>query len=243
MRYNVKNQTGETWPAYGVARLGDVLLYDGVNSDVPLYDLKKPDGNDGIYIVNGSVDIATGTEGTAIHYSIAEYVFVDSETVAVGDIVGAKSGQWSAAKSANQDFRCTDSKNTTTKIAPVVALSSGGGSSSSSGCPCTCISAGDIIVNGVETSSKWTVPMTEQAFSQTNGWIIFPAGSYTIVWDTGTSTWTLDIGSYLTSFYNNGTSATSATTMDGTLTMEWIIGSAPTLKLCVTGTVPPRSGA
>ncbi len=122
MRFSVKNQTGETWPAYGIARLGNVLRYDGPNADVALYDLKKPDGVDGIYVVNGAANLTTGNEGTAIHYSIAEYVYVKDEDVVVGDKVGAKDDKWNVSKTGIAQFRCVNEKNTTTNVTPVIAI-------------------------------------------------------------------------------------------------------------------------
>lgn len=126
----------------------------------------------------------------------------------------------------------------------------GGGSSStttsggSGGCACTCIDNGDLIVAGIETSSQWSVSLTEQKFKQTYGNIVLPAGSYTMTWDSGSSKWTLDIGDDLTAAYLDGSDATSATTMDGTLTLEWGgLGTAPSLKLCVDGTIPAPSGS
>lgn len=267
MRFSVKNQTGETWPAYGIARLGNVLRYDGPNADVALYDLKKPDGVDGIYVVNGPANLTTGNEGTAIHYSIAEYVLVGELTARSGsgasgisgsgyvsivdldDVIGAKSGKWFGIVDAYDIalFKAVNDENSTTKVAPVVPLSSGGtGSGGSGGCTCTCIDNGDILVNGIETTSKWSVPFTvAQEFEQANGKIVLPAATYVVTWDAGLSKWILDIGANLISFYNDGTSATTATTMDGELTIEWTaVGTKPILKLCVTGTVPTKpSGA
>lgn len=107
------------------------------------------------------------------------------------------------------------------------------------GCSCTCIDNGDITVDGIETTSRWSLVLAEQVFSQTHGDIVLPAGSYVIEWDFGTSLWTLDIGADLTARYLDGTDATGDTTMDGTLKMTWAgVGSAPVLQLCVDGTVP-----
>ncbi len=126
------------------------------------------------------------------------------------------------------------------KIIPVIGLGDSGASSGGSGsCDCTCIETGDIYVNGVLTSSKWNVTFRKvQKRKQANGWIELPAGTYVVTWSTTRSLWFLDVGSYLVSFYSNGTSATSATTMDGEITMEWTaLGARPKVKLCITGTV------
>ena len=120
----------------------------------------------------------------------------------------------------------------------------GGGGGSAGSCACVCIANGDIIVHGIETTSRWSFDMTAQIFKQTHGSITFPAGTYVVVWDSGTSTWALDIGADLTAAYLSGSDATSATTMDGTLTLTWsALGAAPSLQLCVDGTIPAPSGS
>jgi hypothetical protein len=119
----------------------------------------------------------------------------------------------------------------------------GSGASGVGGCPCECVSNGDIIHNGVETVSRKTVPMVAQPFPGPNGTITLPGGNYVLTYNIGTSKWELDIGDLLTATYNDGSSATSATTMDGTLIMTIGVGVQPELELCVTGDVPPKSGS
>ena len=80
--------------------------------------------------------------------------------------------------------------------------------------------------------------MSEEVFKQEFGNIIFPAGSYALIYNSGSGTWVDDIGDVLTSVYLSGTSATSATTMDGTLTMGFDAYGVPYVTLCVDGTVP-----
>jgi len=107
------------------------------------------------------------------------------------------------------------------------------------GCPCTCIETGDIVVDGVITSSRWTVTYgSDQIFTQTNGLVTFPAGSYVVVYDEGSSTWLLDIGDVLTAAYHSGADATADSTLDGTLTMTRVAGSQPEVELCVTAEIP-----
>lgn len=114
-----------------------------------------------------------------------------------------------------------------------------GGSGGSSGCACTCISTGDIVVDGVITSSRWTVVYgSAQVFTQTNGKVTLPAGSYIVVYDEGSSTWILDIGDVLTAAYHSGADATADSTLDGTLTMTRVSGSPPEVELCVTADIP-----
>lgn len=128
-------------------------------------------------------------------------------------------------------------------IASSDSSDSGTGTSGTGGCPCECISSGDIIHNGVETSSKQTLTLVAQSFRGANGTISLPSGTYVLTYNSTTSKWELDIGDLLTATYNDGTSATSATTMDGTLIMTVGVGVQPELELCVTGDVPPKSGS
>jgi hypothetical protein len=115
----------------------------------------------------------------------------------------------------------------------------GGGGGSSSSCPCTCISTGDIVVDDVITSSRWTVVFSAaQVFTQTNGSVTLPAGTYTVVWDSGSSTWVLDIGGDLTAAYTSGADATADSTLDGTITMTRVSGSPPEVELCITAEIP-----
>lgn len=111
------------------------------------------------------------------------------------------------------------------------------GTSINGTCACTCIEDGDIEVQSIITSSVWMVAMSNVRFVQTNGTITFPAGTYTLTWNSGTSIWELDIGSYLTAAYNDDSDATGDTTMDGTLEMSWTGGVAE-INLCVDGTIP-----
>jgi hypothetical protein len=104
-------------------------------------------------------------------------------------------------------------------------------------CPCVCIENGDAVVNGITTTSRWSIAMKQEKFKSGYGTIIFPAGSYSVVLNDAGNKWELDIGDVLTATYNDGSSATEDTTMDGTLSMEW--GTyGPVVKLCVDGSVP-----
>lgn len=125
--FAVKNSTGETWPAFGMARLGAVVDHDGRNADLTVYTLVKPDGAGGIYVVNGASPLPTARNGTAIFYLDAQRVAVPSgTTVAVNDEIGSVSGLWTAGiGGSGGQFRVADAKNTE-NIAPVVAKSSSG---------------------------------------------------------------------------------------------------------------------
>lgn len=127
-------------------------------------------------------------------------------------------------------------------IASAPASSTEGTDTSPTGCPCACIGAGDIIVNGVATTSQWKIPLTQQVFRQTYGTITVPAGLYIVVYSTVDERWRTDIGDVLTAAYTSGDDATEATTMDGTLTMEFDSYGVPFVSLCVDGTVPEQEG-
>ena len=105
-----------------------------------------------------------------------------------------------------------------------------------SGCACTCIDEGDIEVQGIITTSVWSVTVPAVRFEQTHGTITLPAGTYIITYNTGTGTWVLDVGDDLVAVYNDGSDATVDTTMDGTLSMSWG-GSVAEINICVDGTI------
>lgn len=119
----------------------------------------------------------------------------------------------------------------------VPAPSGGGGSTVSPNSCCGCIDNGNIIVDSIETSSKMNVSLNDVYLYQSNGYIKLPAGVYELIYSSGSGTWTLDVGDFLVAFYNDGSSATSATTMDATLTFDNAVGGKSQLQLCITGTV------
>jgi hypothetical protein len=115
-------------------------------------------------------------------------------------------------------------------------------SASAGSCPCECIEQGDAIVNGIETTLRWTVKMTKnEVFNQEFGSITFPSGDYLLTLDTETDIWSLDIGDFLTAAYTSGADATEDTTMDGELTMGFDAYGVPYVSLCVDGEVPEEA--
>ena len=247
--FAVRNITAEDWPAYGMARLGAVIGRDGANEDIPLYELIKPDGAEGIYVVNGAAPLLQDKEGTAVYYADARFVAVAADKVyTVGDTIGSVEDQWEAGNDTDNggQFHVTDEKNDD-DIAPVVALSTGGttsgGGGGSGGCACFCLESGDIEVGGIETTTKKSIWFASDVIMNrsAHGHVIFPLGYHEVTYSVGTGNWELDIGDVLTAVYNDGSSATSATTMDGTLTYEFPGASRPTVTLTVTAYVaaPP----
>lgn len=120
----------------------------------------------------------------------------------------------------------------------VVAGGDGGTSAAAGSCECFCLEDGDTVVNGVETTSKWSIQMGTEVFRQPNGSITFPSGSYELTLDEGEESWSLDIGDLLTAAYSSGADATADTVMDGTLTMAFDAYGNLNVQLCVDGTVP-----
>jgi len=173
--------------------------------------------------------------------SDATVVLIDEAAVpGFGATCGPVNGKWTAATTGTGLKAVGAAAN---KVIPVIGLGgSGSGSGGSGSCDCACIDSGDIFVNGILTSSKFSVTFSKaQKRKQANGWIEFPAGSYTVTWSSARTLWFVDVGSYLVAYYWDGTSATSATTMDAEITMEWsALGARPKVKLCITGTVPPK---
>jgi len=225
------NESGETVPAYGVVQLR--TNFSGASK------ASKPSSTDGLFFVNGMVTVAATKSGESLTWDKPRPVLING-TVTVGDEVGPVSGQW-YMDTAGSGFRVL--RQPSGGVGVVVASSGGGGAGGpGTGCGCNCLDNGDILVNGYEMSSAEVVGFNEpQEFPGTNGTIILPAGTYTMTWDSGAGKWILDVGAYLIATYNDGSSATSATTMDGELTMEWAsAGSDPIVKLCITGSVSAK---
>ena len=239
MKFMFQNKSSETFPAYGCGRLNSILSTDDATGN-PVFELVKPDGADGIYVINGPNNIVVDDLGVAFSLNEATVVLIDDGSTATaptfGETCGPTDSRW-AATTTGTGLIATGALNNRT--IPVDAVSTAGGASTDS-CPCVCLPAGDIIVNGVETTSVWSIRMGTETFRQTYGSIVFPAGTYTITWDEGLGYWTLDIGDYLTAVYTSGDDATADTTMDGTLTMEWDGYGNPEVRLCVDGEVPEQ---
>jgi hypothetical protein len=228
-----------------MAKLGNVLSYDGTNADVPLYDLVKPDGQAGIYVVNGVADVPDGKESTAIHYSIAEYVFVDTTVVTVGTAIGAIAGQWYASDAdANLgQFYAVDTKNNA--IAPVIPIASGAVASGGSGvCPCECIDNGDMTHDTIETTTKFTCVLPSVTMNHPNGKVNFPGREVTVVYDVGLSYWDLDIGDDLTAVNNDDVDVTASSTLSGTAKFYLTgVDNKTKFQLCISGDIPAPSGS
>ena len=132
-----------------------------------------------------------------------------------------------------------------------IPLHSGGGQNSPSDvCPCFCIEEGNLSVNGVETVVQYTVTLGALEWKYEHGTINLSAGQYIVTWVPSRQLWVLDIGENLTASFNDGTSATNLTTMDGEITLSFPASPAGTgdccidaeLNVCVDGIIPQPEG-
>ena len=231
--YAFLNSSGETMPGYAIGRLDTPV--GRLPGGEPIFDLVKPDGATGIYVVNRlGATIPNGGHGSGIALQRATSVLA-LPSVVFGDSIGAIEGEWYASTEGS-GLTCLDVPNDddVCPVQPDTAVATGGGASS---CPCVCIEEGDAVVNGIVTTSRWSIAMKQEIFRGSFGDIIFPAGGYTVVLNPAGTEWVLDIGDVLTAIYLDGSSATADTTMDGELKMVW--GAyGPVVTLCVDGSVP-----
>jgi hypothetical protein len=128
-----KNTAGEACPAYGVFRI------DSFNETTLHWDAKKPDGEEGLYYVNGPVPVADTKYGGAAMWNLPRRVLVDSDTLAVGDEVGPVDGEW-AMSASGVGWRIMRPPETGGVVATVERI--GGGSSIVDGLVSTCIGDG-----------------------------------------------------------------------------------------------------
>jgi len=232
----IKNDSGETIPSFSVCRM--TTLAEVGSDGEPIMKVVKPDGDtSGFYVVVFGSAIAAGAFGVAVRIFDAIAVRVDTtDPPDIGDKIGPVDGEWFAA--VGESHLIAMSTPSVVGVIAAIGNTAGGSSSGAGSCPCVCLDSGDIEIDGIETTSRRTVTMSTELFKQAFGTIAFPAGTYTLIYDTGLEIWTLDIGDLLTSTYTSGTDATSSTTMDGTLIMGFDSYGVPYVELCVDGTVP-----
>jgi len=120
MRFMYKNVSGETYPAYGCGRLKDFIEFDEASGN-PIYELVKPDGVAGIYVINGANNIENDSLGVAVSLDNATLVLVDDTEdadgqPAAGDICGPTRQLWIATTSGS-GFRAAGDPNN--RVVPV----------------------------------------------------------------------------------------------------------------------------
>jgi hypothetical protein len=127
MRFIFQNKSGETCPAYGCGRLKSILSTDEATGN-PVFELVKPDGEDGIYVVNGPNNIVNDALGACVAISLTSLVLVDDGSVddapEFGEVCGPVDARW-AATVGGTGLRATG--NVANRLMPVMAISSGGG--------------------------------------------------------------------------------------------------------------------
>lgn len=108
--FAIVNNTGEEWPQYGIAKLGELADAGeryGIQDEIPVYEIEKPDGVlDGFHVVNVGAPVDDGDSGAGVHAQDARYVRV-AASVAFNDLIGPVSGEWYAG-TAEAGWRVRD---------------------------------------------------------------------------------------------------------------------------------------
>ena len=78
--------------------------------------------------------------------------------------------------------------------------------------------------------------MNSEEFRQANGTVTFVGVSFTVEFNAGSGSWSLDVSDRLSAKYQDGTDATAVTVLTGELTMQWNgPGTEAVVQLCVSG--------
>lgn len=234
--FPVINKTGEVWPAYGVAKLGDI---DGdafgVGDAIVVYKIAKPDGGDGIHIINGPSALPDGKGGSAKAIKdVTRVRVISSESPAKGDTVGPVDDEWFCSTSGDGSY-CLGPKGDL-DIVPVI-WSPGGSTTiqaSTDSCECRPVTNPDIEVNGRKATYEVTIPLSKSTEYQECGVLILKEATYTLV-NTGTkseptTTWSYTVQPEDLSAIDY-TGATKAFDTVGTIT--WEPFATPKAKLTV----------
>lgn len=104
MKFMFQNKSGETYPAYGCGRLNSVLSTDAATGN-PVFELVKPDGQDGIYVINGPNNIIVDDHGVAFSLNEATVVLIDDGSAATaptfGETCGPTEDRWAITTSGS----------------------------------------------------------------------------------------------------------------------------------------------
>lgn len=103
-RFIFQNKSSETFPAYGCGRLKSILSTDEATGN-PVFELVKPDGADGIYVINGPNNIAVDALGVALSLGEAAVVLIDdgvySTAPTFGQTCGPTDNRWAITTSGS----------------------------------------------------------------------------------------------------------------------------------------------
>lgn len=206
-RYNCKNTSGEEMPAFGIGKLKIAGSRTGMSNAIR-FEIGKPDGEDGIFVVNGPVPLADDGVRSMIPWDRASAVLVAStDTVALNTVVGPVADSW-ACSTSGTGYVCQDAKESD-DVAPVhyvPAVSPSSGGSGDCGCGCVCADGWDVVLSdGTKTTKymRWTV-VADIEINVTNGHIWLPAGNYDLEYEADTNAvWSLDISASLLARYTD----------------------------------------
>lgn len=121
---------------------------------------------------------------------------------------------------------------------------------SSGSCGCFCIDAGDVEVDGIETTSQFTVILPQVTEVQLNGIIYLPTNRHVLVLNEGSASgsvagdvgnWFKDVSDELVAEYNSGADATTATNPTGNIEFDRSVSGYTKMILSIYGTVPDES--
>lgn len=122
-----QNKSSEAIPAYGCGRLKSILsVNDG--SKQPIYELVKPDGVSGLYVVNGPNNVAVNAYGVGVSITHATLVLLDDgstdDAPEFGETCGPAEDRWAATVAGTGLTACGQLHN---KVMPVTAVPQGVG--------------------------------------------------------------------------------------------------------------------
>ncbi|TXH55178.1 MAG: hypothetical protein E6Q97_09360 [Desulfurellales bacterium] len=255
-RYNCKNTSGEEMPAFGIGKLKVVGSRTGMSNAIQ-FEIGKPDGEDGIFVVNGPVPLADDGVRGMIAWDAAAAVLVDSgETVALNTVIGPVADSW-ACSTSGTGYVCQSAKESddVVPVHYVPAVSPASGGSGDCGCGCTCADGWDVVLSdGTKTTKymRWTL-VADVEITVTNGHIWLPAGNYDLEYESSTNaTWSLDVSSSLRARYTDsvdsetgeitrGDEVTVGVTKSGSMTLNRYDPADSEFSKAVieiTGTVP-----
>lgn len=180
-RFSFQNKSGQLFPAYGCGRLKSILSTDTASTN-PVYELVKPDGEEGLYVVNGPSNVENNGFGVAVGLQDAVLVLVDDGSTTgapvFGSICGPANSRWAATTGGN-GLRATGAMSN--RIMSVTSHAAGGGADiiqfrptdvcEGIGFSCDCVTA----VVATSSCGSGLSPGDEvQVWDQSGGWFKMP---------------------------------------------------------------------